>query len=45
MIDGPPRDASKRLNVDTAVAIVETYLRLHGYFTVTEFPVVELRGG
>jgi len=28
--------------MDSAVALVETYLRLNGYFTVTEFPVVEL---
>ncbi|MGE0160836.1 MAG: hypothetical protein AB7T31_15640 [Gemmatimonadales bacterium] len=27
--------------MDQSVAIVETYLRLNGYFTVTEFPVVE----
>jgi hypothetical protein len=31
--------------MDSAVAIVETYLRLNGYFTVTEFPVVELPEG
>jgi hypothetical protein len=31
--------------MDGAVAIVETYLRLNGYFTVTEFPVVELAEG
>jgi len=31
--------------MDGAVAIVETYLRLNGYFTVTEFPVVELHDG
>lgn len=27
--------------MDTAVAFVETYLRVNGYFTVTEFPVLE----
>lgn len=27
--------------MDNAVALVETYLRVNGYFTVTEFPVVE----
>jgi hypothetical protein len=27
--------------VDNAVALVESYLRVNGYFTVTEFPVVE----
>lgn len=26
--------------MDTAVGLVETYLRLNGYFTVTEFPVL-----
>lgn len=26
--------------MDTAVALVETYLRLNGYFTVTEFPIL-----
>ena len=32
--------------MDNAVALVQAYLRLHGYFTVTEFPVVEaLRHG
>ena len=27
--------------MDTAVALVETYLRVNGYFTVTEYPVIE----
>ncbi len=31
--------------MDTAVSLVQTYLRLNGYFTVTEFPVVELARG
>lgn len=32
--------------MDNAVALVETYLRVNGYFTVTEFPVIERsRGG
>lgn len=31
--------------MDNAVALVETYLRLNGYFTVTEFAVVELPEG
>lgn len=33
--------------MDTAVALVQTYLQLNGYFTVTEFPVIESsrRGG
>jgi len=31
--------------MDEPVALVETYLRLHGYFTVTEYPVVEAFGG
>jgi hypothetical protein len=31
--------------VDNAVSVVETYLRVNGYFTVTEFPVVELPEG
>lgn len=32
--------------MDNAVALVQAYLRLHGYFTVTEFPIVEaLRHG
>ena len=26
---------------DPAVAIVESYLRVNGYFTVTEHPIVE----
>jgi hypothetical protein len=28
--------------MDTAVALVETYLRVNGYFTVTEYPIIEL---
>ena len=28
--------------MDTAVALVETYLRVNGYFTVTEYPVLEV---
>lgn len=28
--------------MDSAVSVVQTYLRVNGYFTVTEFPVVEL---
>jgi hypothetical protein len=31
--------------MDNAVSLVETYLRVNGYFTVTEFPVVELPEG
>ena len=32
--------------MDNAVALVQAYLRVNGYFTVTEFPVIEaLRGG
>jgi len=27
--------------MDNAVAIVQAYLRLNGYFTVTEFPIIE----
>ncbi len=27
--------------MDTAVGLVQTYLRVNGYFTVTEFPVIE----
>ena len=29
--------------MDQAVALVETYLRVNGYFTVSEYPVVEAR--
>lgn len=29
--------------MDTSVALVQTYLRVNGYFTVAEFPVVETR--
>jgi len=28
--------------MDHAVALVETYLRVNGYFTVTEYPLVEV---
>lgn len=32
--------------MDNAVALVQAFLRLHGYLTVTEFPVVRTaRGG
>ena len=32
--------------MDNAVSLVQTYLRLNGYFTVSEFPVIEAeRGG
>ena len=31
--------------MDVAVGLVQTYLRVNGYFTVTEFPVVEAIGG
>ncbi len=32
--------------MDTAVALIETYLHLNGYFTVTEYPVLQsYRGG
>jgi hypothetical protein len=31
--------------MDSAVGLVQTYLRVNGYFTVVEYPVVELRGG
>ena len=27
--------------MDTAVSLVETYLRVNGYFTVTEFPIIK----
>lgn len=27
--------------MDTAVAIVQSYLHINGYFTVPEFPIVE----
>lgn len=30
--------------MDNAVTLVQTYLRLNGYFTIVEYPVVELRG-
>lgn len=29
--------------MDTAVGLVEAYLRVNGYFTVTEYPIVETR--
>ena len=29
--------------MDHAVALVEAYLRVNGYFTVSEYPVVEAR--
>jgi hypothetical protein len=29
--------------VDNAVALVQAYLRVNGYFTVSKFPVIELR--
>jgi len=31
--------------VDTSVALVQTYLRVNGYFIVAQFPVVERRSG
>jgi hypothetical protein len=31
--------------VDNAVALVQAYLRVNGYFTVAEYPVLEARGG
>lgn len=31
--------------MDTAVALVETYLRVNGYFTVSEYPVIEALAG
>lgn len=31
--------------MDTAVALVQAYLRVNGYFTVAEYPVVEATGG
>lgn len=30
--------------MDTAVALVQSYLYMNGYFTVTEYPVLELMG-
>jgi hypothetical protein len=30
--------------MDTAVALVQTYLRLNGYFTVAEFPILSMAG-
>lgn len=32
-------------HMDNAVALVQAYLRLNGYFTVTEFPVIEAIDG
>ena len=29
--------------MDTAVGLVQSYLRVNGYFTVSEYPIVELR--
>jgi hypothetical protein len=31
--------------VDNAVALVQAYLRVNGYFTVAEYPVLEVMGG
>lgn len=31
--------------MDVAVAIVQAYLRVNGYFTVSEYPVIEAMGG
>ena len=31
--------------MDNAVALVQAYLRLNGYFTVSEYPVVATRSG
>lgn len=31
--------------MDSAVGLVQTYLRVNGYFTVSEYPIVELKGG
>lgn len=39
---GEPRLAVALM--DTAVALVETYLRVNGYLTVTEYPVLEVSG-
>ena len=36
------RPGRKLPGMDTAVALVEAYLRLNGYFTVTEYPVLEV---
>ncbi len=30
--------------MDHAVALVETYLQINGYFTVAEYPVIEATG-
>lgn len=39
--DGTARRRTLRL-VDTAVGLVQSYLYMNGYFTVTEYPVMEL---
>lgn len=31
--------------MDNAVALVQAYLRINGYFTVAEYPILETRGG
>jgi hypothetical protein len=31
--------------MDNSVALVQAYLRVNGYFTVTEYPVIASRGG
>jgi hypothetical protein len=31
--------------MDTAVALVQCYLRVNGYFTVSEYPVIEALDG
>ena len=31
--------------MDTAVALVKTYLQANGFFTVTEYPILEVMGG
>jgi hypothetical protein len=31
--------------MDTAVALVQSYLHVNGYFTVVEYPVLETRRG
>ncbi len=31
--------------MDTSVSLVQAYLRVNGYFTVTEYPVIAARGG
>lgn len=39
-----PRLVTLGVVVDNAVALVQAYLRLNGYFTVSEYPVVATRG-